>query len=158
MVGVLEASTLELSNRKKAPVTDRPPLRPIGLALVRATEIMGAEPYFHEFIAGVEQAVRPAGYSVLLNVLSNAEAEAEAYRRWSAGGEVSGVILVDLAIDDTRPQLVRSLGLPAIVVGPPAAVPGFRALWTNDDTAMRDAVEYLAGLGHARIAHVGGPA
>ena len=51
-------------------------LRPIGLALVRATEIMSAEPYFHEFIAGVERAVRPAGYSVLLNVLPDAEAEA----------------------------------------------------------------------------------
>lgn len=63
------ARTLELSTRKQDPVTDLPVLRPIGLALVRATEIMGAEPYFHEFIAGVERAVRPAGYSVLLNVL-----------------------------------------------------------------------------------------
>ena len=138
-------------------MTDYPPLRPIGLALVRATEIMGAEPYFHEFIAGVEQVVRPAGYSVLLNVLPNSNAEIATYRRWSADGEVSGVILVDLVIDDPRPQLVRSLGLPAIVVGPPSAASGFRAVWTNDDTAMRDAVEYLARLGHTRIAHVGGP-
>ena len=139
-------------------MSDIPLLRPIGLALVRATEIMSAEPYFHEFIAGVERAVRPAGYSVLLNVLADTEAEAEAYRRWSADGEVSGVILVDLTIDDPRPQLVRSLRLPAIVVGPPTAAPGFRAVWTNDDVAMHDAVEYLAGLGHTRIAHVGGPA
>ena len=50
-------------------MTDPRPPRPLGLALVRATEIMGAEPYFHEFIAGVEHAVRPAGHSVLLNVL-----------------------------------------------------------------------------------------
>ncbi|TFC65026.1 LacI family DNA-binding transcriptional regulator [Cryobacterium sp. TMT2-4] len=139
-------------------MSDFPLLRPIGLALVRATEIMGAEPYFHEFIAGVERAVRPAGYSVLLNVLPDTEAEAKAYRRWSADGEVSGVILVDLTVNDPRPQLVHSLGLPAIVVGPPTAAPGFRAVWTNDDMAMRDAVEYLAGLGHIRIAHVGGPA
>ncbi|TFC39097.1 substrate-binding domain-containing protein [Cryobacterium sp. TMT2-14] len=139
-------------------MSDFPLLRPIGLALVRATEIMGAEPYFHEFIAGVERAVRPAGYSVLLNVLPDTEAEAKAYRRWSADGEVSGVILVDLTVNDPRPQLVHSLGLPAIVVGPPSAAPGFRAVWTNDDMAMRDAVEYLAGLGHIRIAHVGGPA
>ncbi|TFC50236.1 LacI family transcriptional regulator [Cryobacterium sp. TMT2-17-1] len=139
-------------------MSDFPLLRPIGLALVRATEIMGAEPYFHEFIAGVERAVRPAGYSVLLNVLPDTEAEAKAYRRWSADGEVSGVILVDLTVNDPRPQLVHALGLPAIVVGPPTAAPGFRAVWTNDDMAMRDAVEYLAGLGHIRIAHVGGPA
>jgi LacI family repressor for deo operon, udp, cdd, tsx, nupC, and nupG len=139
-------------------VTEHPPLRPIGLALVRATEILGAEPYVHEFIAGVERAVRPAGYSVLLNVLPDTESEAAAYRRWSADGEVSGVILVDLTIDDPRPQLVRSLGLPAIVVGPPTAAPGFRAVWTNDDAAMCDAIEFLVNLGHSRIAHVGGPA
>lgn len=138
-------------------MSDRPPLRPIGLALVRTTEILGAEPYFHEFVAGVERAVRPAGYSVLLNVLPDAAAEAEVYRRWAVDGEVSGVILVDLAENDPRPQLVRSLGLPAIVIGPPSVAPGFPAVWTNDDDAMRGAVGYLAALGHKRIAHVGGP-
>ena len=138
-------------------MSDRPQLRPIGLALVRTTEILGAEPYFHEFVAGVERAVRPAGYSVLLNVLPDAVAEAATYRRWAADGEVSGVILVDLGESDPRPELVRSLGLPAIVIGPPSAAPGFPAVWTNDDEAMRAAVGYLSDLGHKRIAHVGGP-
>lgn len=132
--------------------------RPIGLALVRATEIMGAEPYFHEFIAGVERTVRPAGYSVLLNVLPDEAAEFETYRRWSEDGEVSAVIVVDLEVDDRRPEYVRSLGLPAVVVGPPSAADGFRAVWTDDDNAMRSAVEFLEGLGHRRIAHVAGPA
>lgn len=132
--------------------------RPIGLALVRATEIMGAEPYFHEFIAGVERAVRPAGYSVLLNVLPDVDAELATYRRWSADGEVSAVILVDLEVDDGRPEFVRSLGLPAVVVGPPSAAEGFRAVWTDDDNAMRSAVEFLVGLGHERLGHVAGPA
>jgi LacI family repressor for deo operon, udp, cdd, tsx, nupC, and nupG len=131
--------------------------RPIGLALVRATEIMGAEPYFHEFIAGVERTVRPAGYSVLLNVLPDARAELETYRRWSDDGEVSAVIVVDLEVDDRRPEYVRGLGLPAVVVGPPSAADGFRAVWTDDDNAMRSAVEFLEGLGHRRIAHVAGP-
>lgn len=132
--------------------------RPIGLALVRATEIMGAEPYFHEFIAGVERAVRPAGYSVLLNVLPDVEAELATYRRWSDDGEVSAVIIVDLEIDDGRPEFVRALGLPAVVVGPPSAAEGFRAVWTDDDNAMRSAVEFLVGLGHERLGHVAGPA
>ncbi|KQQ06366.1 hypothetical protein ASG06_03035 [Rathayibacter sp. Leaf185] len=130
----------------------------MGLALVRATEIMGAEPYFHEFIAGVERAVRPAGYSVLLNVLPDAEAELATYRRWSDDGEVSGVIVVDLEVDDERPEFVRGLGLPAVVIGPPSAAEGFRAVWTDDGNAMRSAVGFLAGLGHERIAHVTGPA
>ncbi|WP_208543476.1 substrate-binding domain-containing protein [Rathayibacter sp. VKM Ac-2801] len=132
--------------------------RPIGLALVRATEIMGAEPYFHEFIAGVERAVRPSGYSVLLNVLPDADAELATYRRWSEDGEVSGVILVDLENEDPRPEFVRSLGLPAVVVGPPSAAVGFRAVWTDDDNAMRAAVDFLAEQGHSLLGHVAGPA
>ena len=138
-------------------MTDPRPPRPLGLALVRATEIMGAEPYFHEFIAGVEHAVRPAGHSVLLNVLPDRDAEIETYRRWSRDGEVDGVVLVDLEVDDPRPALVRGLGLPAVIVGPPSAARELRAVWTNDDDAMRDAVQFLADLGHERIAHVGGP-
>jgi LacI family repressor for deo operon, udp, cdd, tsx, nupC, and nupG len=131
--------------------------RPIGLALVRASEIMGAEPYFHEFIAGVERAVRPAGHSVLLNVLPDHEAELATYRRWSEDGEVAGVIIVDLQVDDVRPAVVRELGLPAVVVGPPSAATGSRAVWTGDDDAMRSAVGFLVELGHRRIAHVAGP-
>lgn len=132
--------------------------RPIGLALVRATEIMGAEPYFHEFIAGVERAVRPSGYSVLLNVLPDADAELATYRRWSEDGEVSGVILVDLEDGDPRPEFVRGLGLPAVVIGPPSAAVGFRAVWTDDDNAMCAAVDFLAGQGHSRLGRVAGPA
>lgn len=131
--------------------------RPIGLALVRASEIMGAEPYFHEFIAGVERSVRPAGHSVLLSVLPDHEAELATYRRWSADGEVAGVIIVDLQVEDPRPDAVRELGLPAVVVGPPNAAPGFRAVWTGDDDAMRSAISFLVDLGHRRIAHVAGP-
>ncbi|MBP2459073.1 DNA-binding LacI/PurR family transcriptional regulator [Clavibacter michiganensis] len=131
--------------------------RPIGLALVRASEIMGAEPFFHEFIAGVERAVRPTGHSVLLNVLPDHEAELATYRRWSADGEVAGVIIVDLQVDDARPAVVRELALPAVVVGPPSAATGSRAVWTGDDDAMRSAVGFLVELGHRRIAHVAGP-
>ncbi|MBF4631735.1 substrate-binding domain-containing protein [Clavibacter michiganensis subsp. phaseoli] len=131
--------------------------RPIGLALVRASEIMGAEPFFHEFIAGVERAVRPAGHSVLLNVLPDHDAELATYRRWREDGEVAGVIIVDLQVDDVRPAVVRELGLPAVVVGPPSAATGSRAVWTGDDDAMRSAVGFLVELGHRRVAHVAGP-
>lgn len=129
---------------------------PIGLALVRATEILSAEPYYHELIAGIERVVRPAGYSVLVKVLPTKEAELKTYQQWGTDGDVSAVLLVDLAVDDPRLALVESLSLPAIVIGPPAAGSN-RTVWTDDGNSMRMAVEFLATLGHTRIAHVMGP-
>ena len=131
--------------------------RPIGLTLVRPSEIYGAEPYFHEFTAGLDRVVRPRGHAVLLRVLPDREAELDLCRRWSAGGIVDAVVLVDLGVDDPRVSLVAELELPAISVSSPAISRGLPAVWTNDDVAVQEAVVALASLGHVRLAHVSGP-
>lgn len=130
---------------------------PIGIALVRPAEIMGAEPYFHDLIAGIERVTLPHGYSVLLRVLSSHDSEVVTYEEWATDDKVSAVLLVDLAEGDHRPPLVQRLGLPAVIVGPPDHA-DFTAVWTDDDEAMRDTVRRLAALGHTSILHVGGPA
>ncbi|ROS54505.1 LacI family DNA-binding transcriptional regulator [Frigoribacterium sp. PhB24] len=131
--------------------------RPIGLTLVRPSEIYGAEPYFHELTAGLDRVVRPRGHAVLLRVLPDRDAELELCRRWSAEGVVDAVVLVDLSVDDPRVSLVSELGLPAISVSSPTISNGLPAVWTNDDVAVQEAVEALASLGHVRLAHVSGP-
>ena len=129
----------------------------VGMTLVRATEIMGAEPYFHDFSAGLESVIRPHGYSVLTRVLPTFDEEIATFRRWKAQGEVGAIVLVDLAIDDPRLPVLRELQLPVVVVGNPATAAEFAAVWTNDDAAMREAVRFLLDLGHRSLAHVTGP-
>jgi LacI family repressor for deo operon, udp, cdd, tsx, nupC, and nupG len=131
--------------------------RPIGLTLVRPTEIYGAEPYFHELTAGLDRVVRPRGHAVLLRVLADQGAELDLYRRWSAEGIVDAVVLVDLSVDDPRVPLVAEVGLPAISVSSPSISSGLAAVWTNDDVAVEEAVDALALLGHVSLAHVSGP-
>ncbi len=130
---------------------------PIGLALVRPAEIMGAEPYFHELIAGIERVTLPLGYPVLLRVLSSHASELTTYEEWARHGRVSAVLIVDLLGDDPRPAHVEELGLPAVIIGPPGS-DTVTTVWTDDDEAMRDAVRRFAALGHANLLHVGGPA
>lgn len=130
---------------------------PIGLTLVRATEIYGAEPWFHEFTAGVDQVVRPLGHSVLLRVLGSRADELEWLQRWHQDRAVAGVVLVDLIEDDPRVQLVAEVGLPAVAVSSPLVSAGLPTVWTNDDAAMRSAVHALADLGHRTIGLVSGP-
>lgn len=132
--------------------------RRAGLALARASEILGAEPFFHELIAGVERSLMPHGLSLLLQVVPTPLDAARTIERWHRAGLVEAIALIDLLPDDPRVDLVQRFGIPAVVIGDPQTAKGLPTVWAEDDLAMREAVSVLAGLGHSRIAHVSGPA
>ncbi len=146
------AKTSAQADRQVAPGT------PVGLALVRDAEVLGAEPFFHEFIAGMERVLIPRGIPVLLQVVATLEEARERIRAWSGSGQVQGTILIDLLPGDKRVALVTRLGLPTVVIGDPATAAGLTAVWTQDEIAMRDVVIALAAGGHRHIGHVAGPA
>ncbi|MEV4460093.1 substrate-binding domain-containing protein [Microbispora sp. NPDC049633] len=127
----------------------------VGLVLARPPRLLGAEPFFLEFIAGIEEHLAEHGQSVLLHVVTTHEAEIAAYRRWAANRSVDAVVLVNRTVDDARPAVLRALGLPTVVAGEPEGdAPAVR---TDDAGAVRDAVAHLSRLGHRRIARVSGP-
>ncbi|GAA3199137.1 LacI family DNA-binding transcriptional regulator [Dactylosporangium siamense] len=131
---------------------------PVGLALVRDAEVLGAEPFFHEFIAGIERVLVPLGVPVLLQVVATVPQAVERMRAWAQFGQVQGVILIDLLPGDERVALVKRLGLPCVVIGDPVTAEGLPTVWTQDEVAMRDVVVQLVAAGHTHLGHVGGPA
>lgn len=139
---------------KASPADD---VRPVALVLARTSEILGEEPFYHEFVAGLERGLRSRSIPVLLHVVPTRAHEITCYERWQRDGHVQAVVLVDLSPDDERIALVRSLGMAAVAVGDPGSGAGLDTVWTLDDEAMAAAVQYLVGLGHRRIAHIGGP-
>jgi DNA-binding LacI/PurR family transcriptional regulator len=132
------------------------PTGSVGLVLARPARLLGAEPFFMEFIAGIEERLAEGDRSVLLHIVGTEDAEIAAYRRWAAGGVVDAVLVVNRTVDDHRPAVLREMGLPALYVGEPdeLAVPAVR---TDDAGPVREALAYLLGLGHRRIARVSGP-
>jgi DNA-binding LacI/PurR family transcriptional regulator len=48
--------------------------------------------------------------------------------------------------------------MPVVAVGHPSLTGSLTSVWTDDATAVSEAVRYLAALGHRRIARVGGAA
>ncbi|MEU4690658.1 substrate-binding domain-containing protein [Actinoplanes sp. NPDC023714] len=131
--------------------------RRVGVVLARASRVLGQEPFYHEFIEGLERVLTPAGVSVLVKVVTDREAENQAYERWAERGRIDGVILVDLLPDDDRVPLVDRLGLPAVVLGAPSTASGLPTVWTDDAGYAREAVRLLAGRGHRTIGHLSGP-
>ncbi|GIE86961.1 LacI family DNA-binding transcriptional regulator [Actinoplanes regularis] len=128
----------------------------IGLVLTGSAARVGVEPFFMELIAGMEEALAPAGATVLLLVVPDLAAELATYRRWAGDHTVAAVVVVNLVHDDVRPAHVAGLGLPAVLAG---RHPGpFAKVVTADAAAMTTAIEALSGLGHRVIGRVSGPA
>ena len=129
----------------------------MGLVIARSPELLGADPFFAPFIAGVESVLAERGQALVLQMVDTGEAELQSYRRLAASARADGVFLIDLRVEDPRPALLRDLGLPAVLVGR-CRQPGDSPVVTLDDRAgITAAVEHLIALGHRRIAHVAGP-
>ena len=129
----------------------------VGLILARDPELIGADPFFPSFIAGVEAELTKRRYSLVLHVVPDEpQAEGEAYRRLAQEGRVDGVFLTDLHRDDRRIALVQKLELLAIAIGSPSPAAPIPSIGIDDGVGVHEAVRHLLSLGHARIAFVGG--
>ncbi len=127
-----------------------------GLILARDARTLGSEPFYMEFVAGLESVLSAKSYALLLQVTPDLKAEMATYRKWSSERRVDAVAVVDLRVDDPRVPLLQALDLPAVFVGDPSLTHGHTTVWTDDITAMDEAVGHLASLGHRRMARVAG--
>ncbi|WP_449385688.1 LacI family DNA-binding transcriptional regulator [Cellulomonas soli] len=128
-----------------------------GVALQPTVEGRGLEPFYTDFLAGMEEELDRHGATVLLHVVHERDDELEAYRRWAAEGLVDAVVAGDLVEDDPRAQVCAQLGLPLVLLGGDPAC-GASVVDYDNAEAMRTAVAFLAGLGHRNIGRVSGPA
>lgn len=129
----------------------------LGLVVARPAELLGADPFFPAFIAGVETVLSERGQALVLQVVTSPEAEVEGYSRLARDGRVDGVFLLDLREKDPRFALLEELGLPAVTLNRWPGESRFPAVCLDDRAGIGSAVRHLADLGHTRIAHVSGP-
>lgn len=128
----------------------------IGLVLCRPARVLGVEPFFMELISGIEAELSARSYGLTLQVVADHATEIAVYERWWAERRVDGVLIVDVHLDDERLDAVRRLQLPAVAIAGPGDFGDIPSVWSDDATAITEAVEYLFALGHRTIARVGG--
>ncbi|MFD0166947.1 LacI family DNA-binding transcriptional regulator [Streptomyces decoyicus] len=151
----------------------------MGLVLARPAQTLGVESFFLQLVSGIQEVLSARKIALLFQVVEDLDAECALYRRWWAERRVDGVLVVDPRTEDPRPELLASLGLPAVVVGgpaprePDAPVPGptgptasvpagapprplLSTVWADDSKAMARVLDHLYGLGHRRIVHIAG--
>lgn len=130
----------------------------VGLAVCRPAKLLGLEPFYMEFVSGVESVLTERSCALLLRLVRTVDEEVGVQDAWWRGRQVSGSILVDFRADDPRVAAAGRLGMPVVAVGHPSLTGGLTSVWTDDATAVAEALRYLAALGHRRIARVGGAA
>jgi DNA-binding LacI/PurR family transcriptional regulator len=128
----------------------------VGLVIPRGSRAMGLEPFWMQFIAGIESVLVEHGCALKLCLAPDQEREIEVHSSWWRRKEVGGAIVVDLRVADERVPILKELGMPVVMAAHPSLVDGLRAVWTDDTGAMETLVRYLAALGHRAIARVGG--
>jgi LacI family transcriptional regulator len=112
-------------------------------------------PFYGGALRGIEDTLQPAGYMPLF-----------ASGHWDAMAEkqcmdvlrsrrVDGLIVLTGCMSDSVLQ-AAGRELPTVITGRPLSSPGLFALHFDDEGGARMATEHLLGLGHRRIAMIGG--
>lgn len=106
-------------------------------------------------VEGVDSVLRGEGYDTFLIILAaGLNGRERLFHNALLRKRADAVIAlgIDFSADERRE--LRSLQLPAVVVGGPVA--GVRSVGVDDRAVGRAAVEHLLALGHRRIGHLGG--
>ncbi len=104
------------------------------------------------FVTSVADAARAVGYSVVLSTF--ASDNLLELRRLAQQGLVDGVILMEIHLEDPRVDLLQELAFPFSLIGHRRDNDGISFVDVDFHQAAGDAVGYLAGLGHQRLAFV----
>jgi DNA-binding LacI/PurR family transcriptional regulator len=129
-----------------------------GVVLAGRPRVLPFGPYFSALFSGIEAELSAHGTALMLQMVDGAEAEMAVLRNWWAERRVDGVIVVNLRSGDPRIPFLESLGMPAVVIGGPRGTGRLPYSASDDAGGVREAVRYLAAIGHRRIARVAGPA
>ncbi|WP_426562097.1 LacI family DNA-binding transcriptional regulator [Angustibacter sp. McL0619] len=129
----------------------------VGLVIQRNPSVIASDPFFAGFISGVESVLEDGGYALVLQVAPTRQRTVERYRRLAADHRVDGVFLTDVSMPDSRFDLVRKLGIPAVAINAASRGEGISSVRQSHEPGIDALLAHLVDLGHRRIAHVCGP-
>ena len=113
--------------------------------------------FFSEVVEGVSSALLEAGYDLTLYNTSRGEKHRHSVLNdFLLRKRLDAVIAVSLELTASEIQQLLAVHKPVIGIGGP--LPGAASISVNDFAIAQQATRHLIGLGHTRIAHVGGTA
>ncbi|WP_327011326.1 LacI family DNA-binding transcriptional regulator [Dactylosporangium sp. NBC_01737] len=134
------------------------PARTVGLIDVVFVDL--GSPWAMRILAGVEEVAHRAGTGVVVSAV-HGRSRTEPDRRWLenlAARRSDGVLLVLSELSAEQRTRLAEHGIPVVVVDPAGQPdPSMPSVGATNWTGALRATEHLIGLGHRRIAVIGGP-
>ncbi len=128
----------------------------IGYAWHIAPEALEASPMMAQFMFYLAQAVEAAGYH-MLTFTHPPEDPIAVYDDLIRSGRIDGFVLAETRQADPRVAFLLESDVPFVCFGRTNNDWQFPWVDTDGRAGMRRAVDYLAGIGHKRIAFMGWP-
>lgn len=126
----------------------------LGLVITTSFEVIPADTFYLHLITGIERELAGSPVALVLKIVETFEDELRAIRQWHGESRVDGVVLVNPRLDDPRPGLVHSLGLPAVFIGRPPASTPVSTVEIDDEQTMATLLADLAAMGCRSLAYV----
>ena len=117
-----------------------------------------SDPYFSELLAGIGNEAARHSFDLLVSTRPpDTEEEQTAYQRMAEGRLVDGLLVVRTRVKDNRIAYLSKLGFPFVAFGRSDLDVDFPYVDEDGFRGMELVGEYLAALGHERLASISGP-
>jgi LacI family transcriptional regulator len=112
--------------------------------------------YALEIVRGIADEVASAEYELLISASYQDAAREHERVAFLAGGLVDGIVLIAPQLEARTLKVLHASGRPTIVVDPRNVDIDVPRIVVDNYGGMRRATEYVLGLGHERVAFLGG--
>ncbi|MCA9961741.1 MAG: LacI family DNA-binding transcriptional regulator [Anaerolineales bacterium] len=103
-----------------------------------------------EFVTSAADAAKENGYHLVL--WSSEMNDPEELRRFTQQGLVDGVVVMEVHLDDNHVNMLREISFPFTMIGRCADTDDISYVDIHFEQTIKEAVQYLAELGHTNIA------
>ncbi len=113
-----------------------------------------ADFYFAEAISGISSGLSEAGFRLLIEIADDRFLKDRTHTRLIRKGGVDGMLLLGTIAEDAFVQELVDMHAPLVLVN--SMREGAAAVVADNRTGARDMVRHVLGLGHRRLALIGG--
>ncbi len=125
----------------------------IGIVIPQTQEIVFSNPFFAEILLGISKKAREGDQYLLFSIAGN-----ESYVQMFHHRLVAGIIILGNRIDDPWIEEARVLKIPLVLIPGNPSPSSIPSVDFDNIAGAFQVVNYLAKLGHRRIAFLNGPA
>ena len=129
----------------------------LGLVMPGSADVIFQNPFFSNVLVGLSESAHEKQYALQMTTGKTEDEIFEGVVDMVQGGRVDGLILLTSKVDDKLMEYLRLRKFPFVVIGKPYKHAEEITHVDNDNfRATKEVTEYLLGLGHERIAFIGG--